>query len=106
MLHYREAAHWHTSPAPGAKGNSLIAFHRGAAFAHAGNLRAGDLIVIQDRFNHTYTYKIDFTVVVSPSAAGKYFDPINDGQAHLTMLTCDPYGIWNHRLVIRATLVA
>jgi LPXTG-site transpeptidase (sortase) family protein len=106
MLNYREAAHWYLSPAPGSAGNSLIAFHRGAAFAYASNLHAGDTITVQDRSGRTYTYKIQFTVVVNPQDATPYFDPINDGVAHLTMLTCDPYKVWNHRLVIRATLVA
>jgi LPXTG-site transpeptidase (sortase) family protein len=106
MLNYREAAHWYASPAPGALGNSLIAFHRGKAFAYASNIHTGDLITIQDRGGHTYTYSVQFTVVVTPSAAAPYFNPINDGVAHLTMLTCDPYQVWDHRLVIRATLVA
>ena len=106
MLNYREAAHWYASPAPGSVGNSLVAFHRGAAFAYASSLHAGDLITVQDRSGRTYTYSVQFTVAVNPPDAAPYFDPINDGVAHLTMLTCDPYKVWNHRLVIRATLVA
>jgi LPXTG-site transpeptidase (sortase) family protein len=96
MVHYR------SSPAPGTKGNMLIAFHRETHWYDIDQLQKGDTVLIETIDRKVYKYQVDFMKIVLPSDVS-LLRP-TDG-TDLTMITCDP--IWQdyNRMVFRAHLV-
>ena len=95
--------HYHDSPAPGGKGNVLLAFHRETHWLDVDQVKAGDQVQLQAKDLKTYTYVIDFVRTVSPSDVSLLRDtPGSD----LTMITCDPPWQDYNRLVFRGHLAA
>ena len=67
-----------------------------------------DTLAVGDEFNlsvlgETLNYKIDDIVVVLPDD----FSPlvIEGGADQVTLITCTPYGVNSHRLMVRGTRV-
>lgn len=89
-------------PVGGTGTHAVVSAHRGlpsaTLFTHLDRLEIGDTFqfVILDR---TITYQVDQINVVEPSdAAALAIDPEED---YCTLLTCTPYGINTHRLLVR-----
>lgn len=93
-------------PIGGESTHSILSAHRGLPhaklFTELDKMELGDTfqITILDR---TFTYQVDQIKVVSP-------DEIDDvqiikGEDHCTLLTCTPYGINSHRLLVRGTRI-
>ncbi len=89
-------------PVGGTGTHAVVSAHRGlpsaTLFTHLDRLEPGDTFqfVILDR---TFTYQVDQIKVVEPSdAAALAIDPEED---YCTLLTCTPYGINTHRLLVR-----
>lgn len=54
--------------------------------------------------NRVLTYEVDQIAIVEPEDTEKL--QIVDGQDYCTLLTCTPYGINTHRLLVRGTRIA
>jgi len=101
-LHDASMVHYHDSPAPGAKGNVLLAFHRETHWIDINKLKAGDQVQLQTRDLVVHTYQVDFVRTVS-SVDVSLLRPTTGND--LTLITCDPPWQDYNRLVFRAHLV-
>ncbi|SEP75157.1 sortase A [Lachnospiraceae bacterium RM5] len=89
-------------PIGGESTHSVIAGHRGlptaSLFTHIDELKKGDYFEITV-LNRTVTYEVDDISVVKPEEIKNL--KIVEGQDYTTLLTCTPYGINTHRLLVR-----
>ena len=99
----RSMVHWHGSPAPGGKGNVIIAFHREPDYQNIDQLAVGETVTIQDRSCQTYVYTITQHWDLAPSAVTQL---VPTGGQELTLITCDPWWQDYNRLVWRADLTS
>lgn len=89
---------------PGENGNCCIAGHRNYVFGKYFNrleeVTFGDIIEIETMDN-TYMYEVDSIEVVEPEDVSvlEYTDGKN-----LTLITCTPFMIGSHRLIVHATM--
>jgi sortase A len=80
----------------------VVSAHRGlptaVLFTHLDRMEIGDIFyfTILDR---TITYEVDQIRIVEP--ADTSLVEIVDGKDYCTLLTCTPYGINSHRLLVR-----
>lgn len=108
---------WETAPfavgqhrglaGPGQNGNMVLSGHisspnEGAVFHHLPELKAGEGIIVSTD-ERQYLYRVTSTRVVTPDQVD-VLDQTPDPTA--TLLTCVPDGIYSHRLVVSARLVA
>ncbi|MBY4635294.1 class C sortase [Streptococcus suis] len=89
-------------PVGGLGTHSVLSGHRGLPsarlFSDLDKLREGDIFTIHI-LNETLTYKVDQIRVVEPSdLSALTIEPQKD---LLTLVTCTPYGINTHRLLVR-----
>jgi LPXTG-site transpeptidase (sortase) family protein len=96
MVHYRG------SPAPGEKGNVLVAFHRETHWMDINQLTVGDQVRLQTTDLKVHVYQIDTVHTVRPSNVS-LLRPTQG--ADLTLITCDPPWQDYNRLVFRGHLV-
>ena len=93
-------------PVGGESSHSVLSAHRGLPharlFTDLDKMEPGDTfqITILDR---TFTYQVDQIKVVLPNEIDDV--QIIDGEDHCTLLTCTPYGINSHRLLVRGTRI-
>lgn len=99
----RSMVHWYGSPAPGGKGNVIIAFHREPDYQNIDQLAVGETVTIQDRSCQTYVYTITQRWDLAPSAVTQL---VPTGGQELTLITCDPWWQDYNRLVWRADLTS
>lgn len=86
----------------GVLGNCAIAGHRTTAFRYLDKLSAGDSIVF--KVNDTvFTYSVYDTFAVLPDETWVLSD-IEGEDYTLTLITCTPYLVSSHRLIVRARL--
>ena len=89
-------------PVGGAGTHSAISAHRGLAsatlFTNLDKLEIGDTftITVLDRL---LTYEIDEILIVDPKDVNSL--KIADDKDYVTLITCTPYGINSHRLLVR-----
>jgi len=89
-------------PIGGSSSHAVISAHRGlpsaALFTDLDKMKEGDhfLLYILDEI---LCYEVDQISVVEPSDT----EPLGvvDGEDHVTLLTCTPYGVNSHRLLVR-----
>ena len=92
-----------TSLPVGGKGtHSVISGHRGLPsaklFTDIDRLREGDTFMIQV-LDETLTYEVDQILTVLPDdVSALAIDPNKD---YVTLVTCTPYGVNSHRLLVR-----
>lgn len=89
-------------PVGGPGCHSVLSGHRGLPsarlFTDLDVLTFGDTFVIQV-LNQTYTYEVDQILIVLPHEMDALaIDPTKD---YCTLVTCTPYGINSHRLLVR-----
>lgn len=96
-----------TSLPIGGKGNhSVLSAHRGLPraklFTDLDKMELGDtfFITVLDRL---LTYQVDQILVVEPREVEALY-PV-EGQDYCTLITCTPYGINSHRLLVRGSRV-
>ena len=93
-------------PVGGESTHSVLSAHRGLPhaklFTDLDKMEVGDVftITILDRI---MTYQVDQIKVVNPNEIDEVH--IIDGEDHCTLLTCTPYGINSHRLLVRGTRI-
>lgn len=94
-------------PVGGASSHCVLSGHRGLPsaklFTHLDRLEEGDVFILQI-LDETLSYEVDQIRIVLP-------DEINDlciqeGQDLCTLVTCTPYGINSHRMLVRGHRVA
>lgn len=103
MLNTRTMVHYHGTPDPGQRGNSIIAFHREPDYQNIDQLNTGDTVTIQDRTCHKFVYKITQRWVLAPEQVTQL---VPTSGYDLTMVTCTPWWQDYNRIVWRASLVS
>ena len=97
---------WSSLPIGGENTHCVISGHRGLPsaelFTNLDLLEEGDIFYIHV-LGQTLTYLVDNISVVLPSDYTQL--GIVDGQDYLTLLTCTPYGVNSHRLLVRGTRI-
>ena len=89
-------------PVGGKSTHSVLSAHRGLPsaklFTHLDQLEIGDMFTLRI-LDRTLTYQIDQTIIVSPEKT----DDLNIvyGKDYCTLLTCTPYAINTHRMLVR-----
>ena len=93
-------------PVGGAGTHCVISGHRGLPsaklFSNLDQLTIGDLFLLRV-LDETLTYKVDQILVVEPED----MEPlaILPEEDYCTLVTCTPYGINSHRLLVRGTRI-
>ena len=93
-------------PVGGESTHSVLSAHRG--LPHARLFTDLDKMELGDTFqitilNQTFTYQVDQIKVVRPDEVDDV--QIIEGEDLCTLLTCTPYGINSHRLLVRGTRI-
>lgn len=93
-------------PVGGESTHTIVSAHRGlpsaTLFTNLDHMEIGDTfeITVLDR---TVTYQVDQIKTVDPTDTADLV--IQDGKEYCTLLTCTPYGINTHRLLVRGARV-
>lgn len=88
--------------AVGQPGNCAVAGHRPYPFRYLDQLASGDRIILKaDNAAYTYTVYESFTVLPNETWVLR---PVEGESYVLTLITCTPYLISSHRLIVRARL--
>ncbi len=89
-------------PVGGASTHSLLSGHRGLPsarlFTDLDQLREGDVFIVTV-LGETLTYQIDQIRIVLPEEVDEL--SITRGKDYSTLITCTPYGINTHRMLVR-----
>ncbi len=89
-------------PVGGADTHAVLSGHRGLPsanlFTDLDQLKKGDIFYIKI-LNRTFCYQIDQIVTVLPSDTTEL--AIQKGKDYVTLVTCTPYGVNSHRLLVR-----
>ena len=89
-------------PIGGENTHAVITAHRGLPsaklFTNIDSLKEGDLFFIHG-VDETLAYKVDQIKVVLPDELS--YLQITPGKDYVTLVTCTPYGINTHRLIVR-----
>ena len=90
-------------PVGGESAHSMLSGHRGLPsarlFTDLDKLREGDTFTLTI-LNETLTYEVDHIWIVEPSDLSHL--TIENGKDYCTLITCTPYGVNTHRLLVRA----
>jgi len=93
---------WTSLPAGGAGTHCVISGHRGLPsarlFTDLDKLTAGDVFMFHV-LDETLTYEVDQILIVEPKDTEALL--IQPGKDLVTMVTCTPYGINSHRMLVR-----
>ncbi|MCH5321139.1 MAG: class C sortase [Eubacterium sp.] len=89
-------------PVGGETAHILLSGHRGLPsamlFTRLDELQNGDTFTLRV-LNEAHTYEIDKIEVVEPSEVDKL--QMETGRDYCTLITCTPYGVNSHRLLVR-----
>lgn len=89
-------------PVGGESTHAVISAHTGLPsaklFTDLDELKIGDMFKITV-LNEEFVYKVDQIKIVEPYETGNM--RIIEGKDYVTLLTCTPYGINSHRLLVR-----
>lgn len=94
-------------PVGGENTHCVVSGHRGLPsaklFSDLDKLKEGDTFTMSI-LNETLTYEVDQIRIVEPTDLSEL--TIKEGQDLVTLVTCTPYGINTHRLLVRAHRIA
>lgn len=97
---------WTSLPVGGESTHCVISGHRGLPTAdlltHIDRMRIGDRFYL-NVLGQRLEYRVDEINIVLPSDTSLL--TIEEGQDYVTLLTCTPYGINSHRLLVRGTRI-
>ena len=89
-------------PVGGPSTHAVISAHRGlpsaALFTDLDKLKEGDHFILRI-LDEILCYEVDMISVVKPTETEAL--QVEDGEDHVTLLTCTPYGVNSHRLLVR-----
>lgn len=93
-------------PVGGTDSHCVISGHRGLPsaklFTDLDKLIEGDLFILQV-LGKTLTYEVDKILIVEPDELEAL--EIESSKDYCTLMTCTPYGVNSHRLLVRGTRV-
>lgn len=93
-------------PIGGVGTHSVLSAHRGLPssmlFTDLDKLEVGDTFVLKI-LNRKYTYQIDQILIVEPEEIKEL--KIKNNKDYVTLMTCTPYGINTHRLLVRGVRI-
>lgn len=94
-------------PIGGESTHCVISGHRGLPsarlFTDLDKIVEGDVFLLQT-LNNTLTYEVDQIRIVEPTDISNLM--IEEGKDYCTLITCTPYGINTHRLLVRGHRIA
>lgn len=97
---------WTSLPVGGIGTHSVLVGHRGLPasklFSDLDKMKVGDYFEIQV-LNERLYYQVDDVSIVEPKEVSEL--KINKDEDYVTLLTCTPYGINTHRLLVRGKRV-
>lgn len=93
-------------PVGGAGTHAVLTAHsalpNAVLFTDLEKLQTGHRFYI-DVLNDTLVYEVDKITVIEPNETGEL--QIIEGQEYVTLVTCTPYGVNSHRLLVRGSRV-
>lgn len=93
-------------PIGGKSTHSVLSAHRGLPsaklFTNLDKMEIGDVFTITI-LNRTITYQVDQVLIVLPDKIEEM--QVKNGEDYCTLLTCTPYGINTHRMLVRGTRI-
>ena len=93
---------WSSLPVGGASSHCVVSGHRGLPsaklFTNLDELSKGDTFMLRV-LDEVLTYEVDQILIVEPQEIGAL--QIEKGKDYCTLVTCTPYGINTHRLLVR-----
>ena len=98
---------WTSLPVGGESTHCVLSGHRGLPsaklFTDLDKVMTGDLFMLRV-LDEVITYEVDQILIVEPHVTENLL--IEPGQDYCTLVTCTPYGINTHRLLVRGHRVA
>ena len=98
---------WTSLPTGGESTHCVLSGHRGLPsaklFTDLDRLQVGDQFLLHV-LDETMTYEVDQILIVSPDETDDLL--IQEGKDLCTLVTCTPYGVNSHRLLVRGHRVA
>lgn len=93
---------WTSLPVGGSGSHCVVSGHRGLPraklFTDLDKLAVGDLFVMRI-LDEILTYEVDQILIIDPHVTENLL--IEEGKDYCTLVTCTPYGINSHRLLVR-----
>ena len=93
---------WSSLPVGGESTHCVLSGHRGLPsaklFTNLDKLQTGDIFMLRV-LDNVLTYEVDQILIVEPPETGAL--QIEEGKDYCTLVTCTPYGINTHRLLVR-----
>lgn len=93
---------WSSLPVGGESSHCVISGHRGLPsaklFTDLDKLQNGDIFMLRV-LDEVLTYEVDQVLIVEPNELDSL--SITPGEDYCTLVTCTPYGINTHRLLVR-----
>ena len=93
---------WSSLPVGGESTHCGLSGHRGLPsaklFTNLDKLQTGDIFMLRI-LDDLLTYEVDQILIVEPQETGAL--RIEEGKDYCTLVTCTPYGINTHRLLVR-----
>ena len=93
---------WSSLPVGGESTHCVLSGHRGLPsaklFTNLDKLREGNIFLLRV-LDEILTYEVDQILIVEPQDTAAL--EIVEGQDYCTLVTCTPYGINTHRLLVR-----
>ena len=93
---------WSSLPVGGESTHCVLSGHRGLPsaklFTNLDKLQPGDFFMLRV-LDDVLTYEVDQILIVEPQETGAL--RIEEGKDYCTLVTCTPYGINTHRLLVR-----
>ena len=93
---------WSSLPVGGESTHCVLSGHRGLPsarlFTNLDKLREGDTFLLRV-LDEVLTYEVDQILIVEPQETAAL--QIEEGKDYCTLVTCTPYGVNTHRLLVR-----
>lgn len=93
---------WSSLPIGGESSHCVVSGHRGLPsaklFTNLDELEEGDLFMLRV-LDEVLTYEVDQILIVEPQETEAL--EIEEGKDYCTLVTCTPYGINTHRMLVR-----
>ena len=93
---------WSSLPVGGESTHCVLSGHRGLPsaklFTNLDKLQEGDVFMLRV-LDEVLTYEVDQILIVEPQEIAAL--QITEGEDYCTLVTCTPYGINTHRLLVR-----
>lgn len=93
---------WSSLPVGGESSHCVLSGHRGLPsaklFSDLDKIREGDIFLLRV-LDEVLTYEVDRITIVEPSQVSEL--QIAEGEDLCTLVTCTPYGVNTHRLLVR-----